>query len=326
MRRREFITLVGGATASLPLAARAQQPVMPVLGLLTATDLPDWANNAILTGLSETGFVEGRNLTVIKRSAKGQFDRLQTLASDLVKNRVDVILAVFSPVPARAAKAATTQIPIVFAYGGDPVADGLVESLNHPGGNVTGATFIGTDLLAKRMELMREILPQAVNFALLVNPKGTLAEHQIEDATTAAQKLGLRLQIVNASTAAEIDAAFAALRDVKLDALIVSTDPLFGIAARDQILSLTKKLRLPAIFNAPEPARDGGLIGYGPSRSDTWRQAAVYVGRILKGEKPSELPVVQPTKFEMAINLKTARDLGITLSPSLLARADEVIE
>lgn len=299
---------------------------MPVVGLLSATDLPDWADNGIRTGLSETGFVEGRNLTVMRRSAEGQFGRLQALASDLAKSRVDVILAIFSPVPARAAKAITTQIPIVFAYGGDPVADGLVESLSHPGGNVTGATFIGTDLLAKRMELMHEILPQAINVALLLNPKGTLAERQIADATTAAQKLGQHLQIANASTAAEIDAAFAAAGGVKLDALIVGTDPLFGIAARDQILRLTKELRLPAIFNAPEPARDGALIGYGPSRSDTWRQAAIYVGRILKGEKPSELPVVQPTKFEMTINLKTARDLGIVLSPSLLARADEVVE
>jgi putative ABC transport system substrate-binding protein len=325
MQRREFMALAG-ATVMATAAARAQQASMPVLGLLTGTDLPDWANNGIRTGLSETGFVEGRNLTVIRRSAEGKFEQLPTLASDLLKSRVDVILATASPVPARAAKAATTQIPIVFAYGGDPVADGLVESLNHPGGNVTGATFIGTDLLAKRMELMREILPQAVNIGLLVNPKGTLADRQISDATTAAQKLGQRLQIVNASTAVEIDAAFAAIRDVKLDALIVSTDPFFGQTALNQLLSLTKKFRLPAIFNAPEPARDGALIGYGPSRSDTWRQAAVYVGRILKGEKPSELPVVQPTKFEMAINLKTATDLGIGLSPTLIARADEVIE
>jgi putative tryptophan/tyrosine transport system substrate-binding protein len=326
MKRREFLGLVGGTAASWSFAAHSQQASTPVLGLLSATDLPDWADKGIRAGLSETGFVEGRNLTIVRRSAEGQFDRLQTLASELLKSRVDVILAIFSPVPARAAKAITAQIPIVFAYGGDPVADGLVESLSHPGGNVTGATFIGTELLAKRMELMHEILPQATNVALLLNPKGTLAEHQIADATTAAQKLGRHLQIINASTAAEIDAAFAATAGVKLDALIVGTDPFFGIAARDQILRLTKKLRIPAIFNAPEPARDGALIGYGPSRSDTWRQAAIYVGRILKGEKPSDLPVMQPTKFELTINLKTARDLGIVLSPSLLARADEVIE
>lgn len=325
MRRRNFMALAGAAVVATA-AARAQQPSLPVLGLLSATDIPDWANNAIRIGLSEKGFVEGRNLTIIRRSADAQFEHLQTLASDLVKSRVDVILAIFSPVPARAAKAATTQIPIVFAYGGDPVVDGLVESLNSPRGNVTGATFIGTDLLAKRMELMREILPQAVHVGVLVNPKGTLADRQITDATVAAQKLGQHLQIFNASTAAEIDSAFAAMGDVKLDTLIVSTDPLFGIAAPNQLLRLTKKLRIPAIFNAPEFARDGALIGYGPSKSDTWRQAAVYVGRILKGEKPSELPVVQPTKFEMAINVKTARELGISMSPSLLARADEVIE
>jgi ABC-type uncharacterized transport system substrate-binding protein len=324
MQRREFIALAG--TAAVVTAARAQQPSTPVIGLLSATNVPDWANDGIRTGLSESGFVEGRNLTVIRRSAEGQFERLQTLASDLVKSRVNVIFAIFSPVPTRAAKAATTRIPIVFAYGGDPVVDGLVESLNHPGGNVTGATFIGTDLLAKRMELMREILPQPVNVAVLVNPKGTLAERQIADATAAAQKLGQHLRIINASTTAEIDAAFVAMPDFKLDALIVSTDPLFGITARNQLLSLTKKFRIPTIFNSPEFAREGALIGYGPSRRDTWRQAAVYVGRILKGEKPSELPVVQPTKFEMTINLKAARDLGIGLSPSLLTRADEVIE
>jgi putative ABC transport system substrate-binding protein len=325
MRRRDFMVLAG-ATVAFTGRARSQQASMPVIGLLSATDLPDWASNGIRTGLSETGFGEGRNLAIVRRSAEGHFDRLPALASDLVKSRVDVILAIFSPVPARAAKAVTTQIPIVFAYGGDPVADGLVESLSRPGGNVTGATFIGTDLLAKRMELMHEILPQAVNVALLLNPKGTLAEHQIADATSAAQKLGQHLQIINASTMAEIDAAFAGMRDARIDALVVSTDPFFGISARDQIVSLTKKLGLPAIFNAPEPARDGALVGYGPSRSDTWRQAAVYVGRIIKGEKPFELPVVQPTKFEMTINLKTARELGIALSPALLARADEVIE
>jgi putative ABC transport system substrate-binding protein len=318
--------ILAGATLTIAGPARSQQASMPVVGLLSATDVPDWASGAIRTGLSQTGFGEGRNLVIARRSAEGHFDRLQALASDLVKSRVDVILAIFSPVPARAAKAITTQIPIVFAYGGDPVADGLVESLSRPGGNVTGATFIGTDLLAKRMELMHEILPQAVNVALLLNPKGTLAERQSADATTAAQKLGQHLQIVNASTMAEVDAAFAAMQNSKVDALVVSTDPFFGIPARDQIVSLTNKLRLPAIFNAPEPAHDGALIGYGPSRSDTWRQAAVYVGRIIKGEKPSELPVVQPTQFEMTINLKTAKDLSIVLSPALLARADEVIE
>jgi putative ABC transport system substrate-binding protein len=324
MQRREFMILAG-ATVVATAPARSQQATTPVLGLLTATPPPDWAIKGTRDGLSETGFIEGRNLTIIRHTAE-QFDRLQALASDLVKSRVDVILAALGPLPARAAKAATAQIPIVFAYGGDPVADGLVESLNRPGGNVTGATFIGTDLVAKRMELMHEVLPQAVSVGLLVNPKGTLASSQVADATAAASKLGQRLHILNAGTAAEIDAAFAAMGDVKLDALIVSTDPLFGVTTRDQILGLTKKHRLACIFNAPEPAHDGALIGYGPSRSDTWRQAAVYVGRILKGEKPSDLPVVQPTKFDMAINLKTARELGIALSPSLLARADEVIE
>jgi putative ABC transport system substrate-binding protein len=323
MRRREFLA-VAGATAMTAVAGHASS--MPVVGLLMATNLPGWANDGIRNGLADTGFEEGRNVSVIRRSADGQFEKLETLAVELANTKVDVILATASPVPARAAKAVTRDIPIVFAYGGDPVADGLVESLNHPGGNVTGATFIGTDLLAKRMELMHEILPHAGNVGLLVNPKGTLADLQIADATKAAQKLGQRLQIIKASTSGEIDTAFISLADLELDALIVSTDPLFGIVARDQLLRLTKELKLPAMFNASEPVRDGALIGYGPSRSDTWRQAAAYVGRILKGERPSQLPVVQPTKFEMALNLKTASYFGVALSPTLLARADEVVE
>jgi len=242
--------------------------------------------NAIQDGLREAGFVDGRNLTMIARSADGQFDRLPALAAELVQSRVDVIMATGSPVPARAAKAATTQIPIVFAYGGDPVADGLVNSMNQPGGNVTGATFIGSSLLAKRMELLREIVPQASDVALLVNPKGTLAERQIKDGTAAAATLGQRLHVINTSTVNDIEAAFETMVQSKIGAFIVSTDPFFGFIGRDRLVNLARRYKIPGIYNAREESGIGGLVSYGPNLPDTWRQAAVYVGRILKGEKP----------------------------------------
>jgi putative tryptophan/tyrosine transport system substrate-binding protein len=325
MRRREFITLFGSVTLTLgwTVAARAESPV---IGLLTAANLPDWAMNAVRTGLAEAGYVEGRNLAITLRSAEGQFDQLPALASDLAKSQVVVILATGSPVPARAAKAATTKIPIVFAYGGDPVADGLVDSLNQPGGNVTGATFIGSALLAKRMELLREIVPQANDIALLVNPSGTLAERQIRDAKVAAEKFGQRLSVINTSTVDEVDSAFVTMSQLKVGAFIVSTDPFFGFIGRNQLVTLALRYKIPGIYNGREEAEAGGLMSYGPKRSDTWRQAGVYVGRILKGEKPSDLPVVQPTMFEIVINLKTASELGLTIPPMLLGFADEVIE
>ena len=258
---------------------------MPLMGLLTLAK-PEWVMNAIQDGLREAGFVDGRNLTMIARSADGQFDRLPALAAELVQSRVDVIMATGSPVPARAAKAATTQIPIVFAYGGDPVADGLVNSMNQPGGNVTGATFIGSSLLAKRMELLREIVPQASDVALLVNPKGTLAERQIKDGTAAAATLGQRLHVINTSTVNDIDAAFETMVQSKIGAFIVSTDPFFGFIGRDRLVNLARRYKIPGIYNAREESGIGGLVSYGPNLPDTWRQAAVYVGRILKGEKP----------------------------------------
>jgi putative tryptophan/tyrosine transport system substrate-binding protein len=325
MRRRDFIAALGGATV-WPLAARAQQAPAATIGLLTALNLAEWATKAIQKGLDETGYVEGRNLTIISRSAEGQFDRLPALAADLVKSQVAVILATGSPVPARTAKAATTTIPIVFAYGGDPVADGLVASFNRPGANVTGATFSGAALMAKRMELLREIVPQASDVALLVNPKGTLAEAQIRDATAAAQTLGQRLHVLNVSTESEIDDAFAEMSRLKVGAFIVSTDPFFGFLGRDRLVTLAARYKIPSMFNARVDTDVGGLISYGANLADTWRQAAVYVGRILKGEKPSDLPVMQPTKFEMVINLKVAKALGLDISPTLLSRADEVIE
>jgi putative tryptophan/tyrosine transport system substrate-binding protein len=325
MRRRDFIAALGGATV-WPFAARAQQAPAATIGLLTALNLAEWATKAIQKGLDETGYLEGRNLTIISRSAEGQFDRLPALAADLVKSQVAVILATGSPVPARTAKAATTTIPIVFAYGGDPVADGLVASFNRPGANVTGATFSGAALMGKRMELLREIVPQASDVALLVNPKGTLAEAQIRDATAAAQTLGQRLHVLNVSTESEIDDAFAEMSRLKVGAFIVSTDPFFGFLGRDRLVTLAARYKIPFIFNARVDTDVGGLISYGANLPDTWRQAGVYVGRILKGEKPSDLPVMQPTKFEMVINLKVAKALGLDISPTLLSRADEVIE
>jgi putative tryptophan/tyrosine transport system substrate-binding protein len=327
MRRREFIIFVGSAPLGWTVAARAQHAgSMPVIGLLTVANLPDWSMNAIRTGLDEAGFVEGRNLSILVRSAEGQFDRLPALAADLVKSQVKVILATGSPVPARTAKAATAKIPIVFAYGGDPIADGLVDSLNQPGGNVTGATFIGSALLAKRMEVLREIVPQATDIALLVNPKGTLAERQIRDGTAAAQTLGRRLHVLNTSTESDIDAAFATMSQLKVDAFIVSTDSFFGFVGRDRLVMQARGYKIPGIYNGRDDVGAGGLVSYGPNLSDTWRQAGLYVGRILQGEKPSDLPVMQPIRFEMIINLKTAKELGLTIPPMLLGLADKVIE
>jgi putative ABC transport system substrate-binding protein len=288
--------------------------------------LPDWATHAFRAGLGEAGYVEGRNVTILVRSAQGQFDRLPELADDLVKNNVRVILATGSPVPARSAKAATASIPIVFAYGGDPIADGLVESLNRPGANVTGATFIGSALLAKRMELLHEIVPHATDVALLVNPLGTLAERQIKDATAAAQSLGQRLLVLNTSTESEVDAAFATMSRLKIGAFAVSTDPFFGFVGRDRLIMQAESRRIPGIYNGRDELGARGLISYGPRLADTWHQAGLYVGRILQGAKPADLPIVQPAKFELVINLKTARELGLRIPEALLGLADEVIE
>jgi putative ABC transport system substrate-binding protein len=323
MKRRDFIALIG-LSAAWPAVPRAEQ--RPTLGLLSSSEMADWAIGPFRAGLEEGGYVEGGNLTVIRRSAENQFDRLPALAAELVKSHVSVIFATGSPVPARAAKMATSTIPIVFAYGGDPVSDGLVASLNRPGGNVTGATFIGTALTSKKMGLLREILPKVSDIALLVNPKGTLAEGQINEAKAAAKVLGLNLSIVTAVGESEFDEAVATMSRLNVGAFLTSTDPLFGFSG--QFLHVKKALLqgIPAIGVGREDVAGGSLFSYGPNLSDTWRQAGVYIGRILKGEKPSDLPIVQPTKFELVINLKTAKQLGIDISPILLARADEVIE
>jgi putative ABC transport system substrate-binding protein len=326
MRRRDFIVLMATA-AVLPAAARAEQPATAVMGLLTSTGISDWAFNAVRAGLKEAGYVEGRNLTIMTRSADNHFDRLPALAEDLVKSQVAVIFATGSPVPARVAKAATSTIPIVFAYGGDPVADGLVASLNQPGGNVTGATFIGGTLLAKRMELLRQIVPDVTDVALFINPKGgPLAERQAREASSAAQALGLQLHILSTSTLDELDIAFAAMHEQKIGAFVVSTDPFFGFIAHDRLIEQATRYKLPGVSNARVEMIGGGLMSYGPVLSDTWLQAGVYAGRILKGEKPSNLPVMQPTRFETVINLKTAKELGLTIPPAILSLADEVIE
>jgi putative ABC transport system substrate-binding protein len=319
--------LLGCAATAWPVAVRAQPAgPMPVIGVLTPANLPSWANTAIRAGLGEVGFVEGRNLVFMVRSAEGHFERLPELAAGLVESQVKVILATGSPVPARTAKAATTTIPIVFAYGGDPIADGLVDSLNHPGGNVTGATFIGSELLAKRMDILRQIVPLATDIALLVNPNGTLAERQVRDGTAAAQTLGQRLHVLNTSTVSDIDAAFATMKQLNIGAFIVSTDPFFGFVGRDRVVMQAQSYKIPGIYNGRDELGAGGLVSYGARLDDTWLQAGRYVGRILQGEKPSELPVMRPTRFEMIISLRAAKELNLTVPPSLLALADEVIE
>ena len=324
MQRREFITLLGGATATWSLVARAQQPTMPVIGLLTATNTNDDQLRELQKGLSEGGYVEGRNLAIIYRSADSQYDRLPALAADLVARQVSVILTLGLP-PARAAMAATKTIPIVFAYGGDPVSDNLVASLNRPGGNVTGVTMLAATLAAKLLELLREIAPQMTDVALLVNLNNAQAEIQIKDAGAAAHILGQRLHVVNASSEGEYDAAFAAIRQLKAGALLVGVDSGFN-SHRDQLAGLAARYKIPAMYPNRDYAVAGGLMSYGASMMDTWRQAGVYIGRILKGAKPADFPVVQPTKFELVINLKAAMALGINVPPTLLTRADEVIE
>jgi ABC-type uncharacterized transport system substrate-binding protein len=321
VKRREFITLLGGA-AVWPLAARAQQPAMPVIGLLSGTDRDARQLAGIWQGLNEAGYVEGRNVAIEYRWAEGQYDRLPALAADLVRRQVTVIATV-TPVAALAAKQATTSIPIVFALGSDPVKDGLVASLNRPGGNVTGATFFGNLLAAKRTELLHQLVADAKVFAVLLNPKNANVELEKSDTQQAIRALGLHLVLVQASTEDEIDKSFADLQGAT--ALLVSGDARFDDRRR-QIAELAVRRAIATCFPYREQAVAGGLMSYGADITDTFRQAGNYVGRILKGEKPADLPVQQPTKFEFVINLKTAKALGLEVPASVLARADEVIE
>jgi putative ABC transport system substrate-binding protein len=328
MRRREFIAGLGGTAALWPLAARAQQPVMPVIGLLATTSPDGYTERlrAFRQGLKDTGYVEGENVAIEYRSADNQFDRLPQLATDLVRRRVAVIATAGGPVSALAAKAATATIPIVFIVTEDPVRLGLVASLARPGGNLTGINIFIGELAAKRMEFLREVVPAATRVAVLVNPaNATITETTLRDVEPSARAMGLQIQVLNASTSREIDAAFATFVRERPDALFVGSDPFF-YSRRVQLALLAARHSIPATYAVREMAEAGGLMSYGTSLTDAWRQVGVYAGRILKGAKPTDLPVVQASKFELVINAQTARMLGLTVPPTLLSTADEVIE
>src|SRR5664280_152531 len=325
MKRREFILALGGA-AAWPLAAHAQ-PAMPVIGFLDSGSPAGMEANlaGFRRGLSETGYTEGQNLAIEYRWADGHLDRLPALAADLIHRPVAVIAATRTSAPGLAAKAATSTIPIVFQTGSDPVKDGLVASLNRPGGNVTGASRLSTDLIPKRRGLMSELVPKMTAIALLVNPAGLQSVAQVHEMQEPTRALGLQLHVVNASTEHELDTAFAAIVQSGAGALVIAINPLF-IARREQIVALAQRHAVPVIFAERESVVAGGLMSYAASFTDSFRQVGVYVGRILKGAKPADLPVQQPIKFELVINLKTAKALGLTVPPLLLTTADEVIE
>ena len=323
MRRREFITLLGGAAVTWPLAALGQQPKKPVIGYLS-TDSPQLFEGRLRTfhaGLREMGFVDGENVTVEYGWAHGQYDRLPALAMDMVHRQVNAIVSAGGVPAALAAKAATTTIPIIFRVGGDPVAFGLVASLNRPGGNMTGFGSLTVELGPKKLELLHEMIPSATRIAMLVNPTNPAAATDVKISEEAARTLGLELHVLNAMTEREIDSAFA---DRPPGGLLVAADLFFNNRV-NQIVSLATRYAVPAAWSL-EFARAGGLIGYGAGRSETDRVVGVYAGRILKGEKPANMPVQQSTKVELIINMKTAKALGLEVPPTLLARADEVIE
>ncbi len=324
MRRRGFITLLGGA-AAWPLAGRAQQPAMPVIGLLSSASAAGYTEftAAFRQGLAETGFVEGRNITIEYRWADGAYDRLPALSAELARSRPAVILANGPAAPH--AKAATTTIPIVFTAGFDPIELGLVTNLKQPGGNVTGISILNVELGPKRLEFLREVVPKADTVALLLNPANPNVPAQMREVQAAAGRLGLQLHVHNASTAGDLPVAFEKLSRLRPGALLIGTDPFFTTRSR-QLAELTVRYAMPAIYQYREFVAAGGLMSYGSSLASAYRQAGVYVGRILKGDRPGDLPVQQSTNIELMFNLKTARALGLNVPESLLARADEVIE
>jgi putative ABC transport system substrate-binding protein len=327
MRRREFITLIGAAT-TWPLVARAQKSAPPVIGYVGGQSADLWASRvrAFRQGLREAGFIEGQNVVIEYRWAEDQYDRYPALVADLVHRQVDVIAVPGSTPAIVAAKAATTTIPIVFLTAADPVGAGLVASLNRPGGNLTGVTALSSELGAKQLELLHELVPAAIVMGLLVNPTNTiLAETQSKDLPGVARKLGLQLHVLHASSERDFDDVFATIAKLQIGGLVIGGETLFTTGSK-HLAALALRHGVPAIYQFREFAASGGLVSYGASLSEAHRLAGVYVGRILKGEKAAELPVEQASKFEFVVNLKTARSFGLTVSPSILARADEVIE
>ena len=326
MRRRDFIRAVGGSAVAWPFGVRAQSSAFPVIGFIHSGS----ASQNIHTvagfhdGLGETGHVAGQNFTIEYRWADGQFDRLSVLAAELVRRPV-AVLAAFAPPTVLAAKSATATIPIVFFIGGDPVKLGLVASFSRPGGNITGIGGLTIDLVSKRLEILRELVPKADSIAFLVNPSNPTTETQIENLREAARALGLRLHIYRATSERELEAAFAEISQVKAGPVVVGADSFF-ITLRDQIVALAARYSIPATYETRESVVAGGLMSYAPNFRDAYRQVGVYVGRILKGEKAADLPILQPTKFELAINLKTAKTLGLDVPLSFQQRADEIIE
>jgi ABC-type uncharacterized transport system substrate-binding protein len=327
MRRREFITLLGGVATTWPVAARAQQPAAPVIGFLNGFSQATWEQPvlAFRKGLREAGYVEGQNVAIAFRWAESQYDRLPVLAAELVRLPVTVLVATGGSITAVKAKAATTTTPLVFGIGGDPVALGLVSSFNRPGGNATGVYFLTTQLEAKRLGLLRELVPKGALIAVLLNPTLALAEAQFKEVQAAASEAGQQVQILRASSEAEIDTAFATMTQLRPAALLVGADPFF-LTRRDYVVALAARNAIPTIYEQREFVLAGGLMSYGTSLTEASRQVGVYTGRVLMGEKPAVLPVLQSAKFEFVINLKTAKALGFNVPQGLLNAADEVIE
>jgi putative ABC transport system substrate-binding protein len=325
MMRREFISALGGA-AMWPLAAHAQQAAMPVIGILAAGSAKGQARSfaGFLKGLGDAGYVNGKNVEIESRWAEGQYDLLPAMAADLIDRRVAVVAAISTPA-ALVARATITTIPVVFTTIADPVRIGLVASLNRPGGNMTGVTQLSVEVGPKLLNLLREAVPSAAIMALLVNPTNPNVETQSKDLQTAVRELGLQVHLLSASNERDFDAVFAKLHELRADALMITQDPIFN-AQSGRLAELTVHHAIPAIYTLREFAEAGGLMSYGTSQRDSWHQAGIYVGRVLKGDKPADLPVMQPSKFELIINLKTAKAFGLTLPPGLLALADEVIE